>query len=158
MARTLIDPRSTVREARDRYLANNGFSIAAYSEPTFALTVFGRPFTFPNPPARQAAIARHDLHHVLVGYDTDLAGEAEIGVWELRGGCPTAFLRFINGMALLAGVFIAPRRVWRAWQRARGSHTLYVDGLDYEAALDMRVVDLRRRLGLPDAGIVARAA
>ncbi|HEY0132867.1 MAG TPA: hypothetical protein VGB85_02270 [Nannocystis sp.] len=157
MPAPVIDPQSTVRAARDRYLAVNGFSIAGYTEPTFTLTFLGRQITLPNPPARQAAIARHDIHHVLVGYDTDLAGEAEIGVWELRGGCPTAFLLFINGMALLAGIFIAPRRVWRAWQRARGSHTLYVDGLDYEAALDMRVVDLRRRLGLPDEGIVARA-
>ena len=153
MPSTLVDPRSTVRAARDKYLADNGFTTAGYSEPTFSLLLLGRQITLPNPPSRQAAIARHDLHHVLVGYGTDYAGEAEIGVWELRGGCPTAFLLFINGMALLAGIFVAPRRVWRAWRRARGSHTLYVDGIDYDAALDMRVVDLRRRLGLPDDGI-----
>lgn len=64
---------------------------------------------------------------------------------------------FINSMALLGGMFIAPRRAWRAWRRSRGSHTLYVDGISYDAALDMRVVDLRRRLGLPDDGIAAHA-
>lgn len=153
---TPVDPRSTVRAARDRYLADNGFTTDGYTRPTFTLPFLGRQIPLPNPPARQAAIARHDLHHVLLGYATDYAGEAEIGVWELRGGCPTAFLLFINTMALLAGIFVAPRRVWRAWQRARGSHTLYIDGIDYDTALDMRVVDLRRRLGLPDDGI-ARA-
>ena len=54
-------------------------------------------------------------------------------------------------------MLVAPHRVWRAWRRARGGRTLYVDGIDLATALDMRVVDLRRRLGLPDDGIVTRA-
>jgi len=65
--------------------------------------------------------------------------------------------RYLATLALLGGVVVAPHRVWRAWRRARGGRTLYVDGIDLAAALDMRVVDLRRRLGLPDDGIVARA-
>ena len=88
---------------------------------------------------------------------TDYPGEAEVGAWELRCGCPTAFLVFINTLALFGGGLVAPDRVWRAWRRARGGRTLYVDGIDLATALDMRVVNLRRRLGLPDDGIVARA-
>lgn len=145
----------TVRAARDKYLADNGFTTAEYSSPTFTLPILGRPVAFPNPPARQAVISRHDLHHVLVGYGTDYAGEGEIGAWELRCGCNTAFLYFINIVAMLGGVCVAPRRVWRAWRRARGGRSLYVTDLEYAAALDMRVVDLRRKLGLPDAGLVA---
>jgi hypothetical protein len=145
----------TVRAARDQYLADNGFTTAGYTAPTFTLPFLGFNVPVPNPPARQAAVARHDLHHILVGYGTDYPGEAEIGVWELRAGCNTAFLKFINTLAVLGGGLIAPLRVWRAWRRARGCRTLYVDGLDYKAALDMRVVDLRRRLGIPDEGLVA---
>lgn len=155
MRRTIVDAQGTVLAARDGYLADNGFSTAGYSEPTFTLPFLGRQIVLPNPPARQAAIARHDLHHILVGYGTDYAGEAEIGAWELRCGCPTAFLVFINTMAVIAGLFVAPRRVWRAWRLARRARTLYRDGIDYAEALTMRVVDLRRRLGLPDHGLVA---
>ena len=147
----------TVRAARDQYLADNGFTIAGYTAPTYTLPLFGLNIQVPNPPARQAAIACHDLHHVLLGYGTDFAGEAEIGVWELRCGCNTLFLKVINTIALLMGILIAPRRTWRAWRSARGARTLYVDGLDYKVALDMRVVDLRRHLGLPDEGLVAPA-
>jgi len=154
---TRVDPEASIRTARDQYLADNGFTTASYTDSTFTLPILGRQVPFPNPPARQAVISRHDLHHVLVGYGTDYAGEGEISVWELRGGCPTAFLVFINSMAMLGGIVVAPRRMWRAWRQARGCRTLYVDDIDYDAALDMRVVDLRRRLGLPDAGIAPRA-
>lgn len=146
----------TVRAARDQYLTDNGFTTAGYTAPTFTLPFLGFNVPVPNPPARQAAVARHDLHHVLLGYGTDYPGEAEIGAWELRCGCNTFFLKFINTLALLGGAVLAPRRVWRAWRGARG-RTLYVDGLDYATALEMRVVDLRRRLGIPDEGVVAPA-
>ncbi len=148
----------TVRAARDRYLADNGFSTAGYTASTFTLPVFGRQVELPNPPARQAAISRHDLHHVLLGYGTDYAGEAEIGAWELRCGCTTPFLYMINLAAMLGGLVIAPRRVLRAWRRARGMRTLYRDPIAYAEALELRVVDLRRRLGIPDEGVVAPAS
>ena len=151
---TFISGERSVRAARDQYLADHGFSTAGYTSPTFTLPVLGRRITLPNPPARQAAIASHDLHHALLGYGTDYAGEAEISAWELRGGCTTPFLYFINLLALMLGLVVAPRRVWRAWRSARGGCTLYRAGIDYAAALDMRVLDLRRRLGIPDEGLV----
>lgn len=147
----------TVRAARDLYLAYNGFTMAEYSAPTFSFLWLGRTITLPNPPARQIVIAFHDLHHVLIGYHTDFAGEGEISAWELRGGCNTFFLWFINTLGLLLGLTVAPRRTLRALWRARGT-TLYRSGITYEAALDMRVIDLRRRLGIPDDGIAPAPA
>jgi hypothetical protein len=147
----------SVRAARDLYLSYNGFSMAEYTAPTFSFLWLGRTVTLPNPPARQVVIAFHDLHHVLIGYHTDFAGEGEISAWELRCGCNTFFLWFINILGLLLGLAVAPRRTWRALRSARGT-TLYRDGISYEAALDMRLVDLRRRLGLPDDGIASTQA
>lgn len=152
-----LDPDSTVREGRDAYLTANGFDMAGYTAPTFGLPVMGREIHFPNPPTRQRAMARHDLHHALTGYGTDYAGEAEIGVWELRAGCNTAFLWFINLMAVFLGVFIAPRRMIRAWKAAAGSRSLYVDPRPVEELLAMKLGDLREEAGIPREGLVDRS-
>lgn len=145
----------TLREAREKYLAMNGFSMDEYNKPTFVLPVLGKMVHFPNPPSRQRVIARHDLHHLLTGYGTDYAGEAEIGAWELRSGCNTAFLWFINSMAVLGGVFRAPLRTWRAFRAARGQRSLYVDGRELEALLDLPIAEVRRQLGIPAGGHTA---
>ena len=115
------------------------------------------PRTTPPEAARQVVIAQHDIHHVLVGYHTDFAGEGEISAWELRAGCNTFFLWFINILGLMLGLTVAPRRTLRALWSARGT-TLYRAGIRYEDALDMRLGELRRRLGIPEAGIAAPPA
>lgn len=152
---TRVPGHLTVREARDLYLRTNGFSMAAYTEPTFALPIFGREVRFPNPPARQRAIARHDIHHVLTGYGTDYAGEGEIGAWELRAGCTTFFLWAINILAVLGGLVVAPRRIVRAFRAAGRQRTLYRDLRDDAALLELRVDELRRQLGIPEGGHTA---
>jgi hypothetical protein len=145
----------TLREGRDLYLARNGFSMAEYASPTFAFTIFGRAWQVPNPPARRQVVALHDLHHVLTGYGTDLAGESEIGAWELRAGCNTRFLWMINLTAAVGGLFIAPLRTLRAFRAAKGQRTLYVDGRDVEAVLKLPIAELRRQLGIPAGGHTA---
>lgn len=149
-----LDPESTVREARDAYLEDNGFDMAAYTSKTFALPFLGREIHLPNPPSRQRVIARHDLHHALTGYGTDYIGEAEIGVWELRAGCNTPFLWFINLAAVMFGVLLSPRRIWRAWRHAAGHRSLYLDERPIEELLAMKLGDLRAQCGLPREGLV----
>ena len=152
---TCIPDHLTLREGRELYLSMNGFSMEEYTRPTFEVPIFGRMVKFPNPPARQQAIARHDLHHLLTGFGTDYAGEAEVGAWELGAGCNTAFLWFINGLAVAIGLLIAPRRTLRAFRRARGQRSLYVDGRELPALLDMKIAELRRELGIPAGGLGA---
>lgn len=145
----------TVREARDRYLAENGLTLDAYTAPTFEIDLRdlgGGVWRLLNIPARKRAIPLHDLHHVVTGYGTDLVGEGEIGAWELIGGCNSLFLWWINLGALLVGFLLAPRRVARAAWRARGQRTLYRDSDPYECLLRMTVADIRARLGVPVEG------
>jgi hypothetical protein len=147
----------TVREARDHYLAVNGFSMDGYSATTFTLPAFGRTITVPNPPARRKVVAFHDLHHIVSGYGTDYAGEGEVGAFELRAGCTGLFLYAINLVAASFALLLAPRRVLRAWWRAGRARSLYLGDLTYEQALELRVDELRRRLGVPEAGYTAPA-
>lgn len=144
----------SVLEGRDAYLAENGFSVDAYTAPTFTVDIFGKALTFPNRPSRQRVIPLHDLHHVATGYDTDLVGEAEIGAWELVAGCNTPFLVAINATAAALGMLLAPRRVIRAALAARGQRTLYVKETPYEELLSLPVTELRERLGVPAGGAV----
>jgi hypothetical protein len=138
-----------MQEARDLHLAANGFNIHDYEARTFTIGIFGLALKFPNTEARKRAVPLHDLHHVLTGYGTDWIGEAEIGAWELRGGCNSFITYFLNGSGVIIGLLLGPRRVWRALLAARGQRTLYRDPAPYDHLLQMTVGELRTRLGIP---------
>jgi hypothetical protein len=153
-----LPPHLSTKDGRDAYLAANGFTVEGYTAPTFTLKFLGIPKTFRNPPSRQRVVPLHDLHHVITGYGTDFVGEAEIGMWELRAGCTTGILYFLNGTAALFGLVIAPLRTLRAWRRARGCRSLYTLDLPYDALLALTIGELRARTGVPAEGQADRAA
>jgi hypothetical protein len=145
-----------VKDALARYFAINGFTTAAYTAPTVEIPI--GPFTIPlpNTEGRKAVVKLHDLHHLATGYGTDLTGEAEIGAWELRAGCRSVAAYVYNGMAVAMGLLISPIRTTRAFLDARGSTTLYRLGLDYDAALELDLLELRRRMGVDREGMATR--
>jgi hypothetical protein len=141
-----FDDAMLVRDARDRLLAEEGLSTSGYDAPGFPVRL--GPFTicFPNP----GLLPWHDLHHVATGYRCDLLGEAEISAFELRAGGATPLIRLLSVGAIAIALFIAPRRVIRAWRRARGARTLYARRSRYEQLLAMRVGELRALCGLAE--------
>jgi hypothetical protein len=138
----------TVREGRDRYLAENSLSVESYSARRFPIYVGRRPVYVPNP----GFLPWHDLHHVITGYGTGLIGEAEISAYELRAGCGSLMIFILCVGAILIALFVAPRRVCRAWKQAKGARSLYHTRVPYEELLEMNVADLRESLGLPRQG------
>jgi hypothetical protein len=156
LARTTTDEGSrpmSVRDALARYLDENGFTTASYTDPKVTIRVFGRDVVIPNGKGRQEAIPLHDLHHVATGFGTDLVGEAEIGAYELAAGCSHAIVYWLNGVAVLIGLFLAPRRVLRAARRGFALRTLYRTPRDYEGWLSLSVEALRDLLGMPREGL-----
>jgi hypothetical protein len=139
----------TLREARDCFLSDNGFRIDDYSAPTYTVKLFGIPFKFPNTKAHQWATPLHDLHHVLTGYQTNWIGEAEVAIWELRAGCKTLVVYWLDLSGVAIGLLLSPIRMWRAFRAARGSRTLYRDPKLCETMMDMTVGEVRSRLGIP---------
>lgn len=135
----------TLRAARARYFEVNQFGVdGGYDAPWVDFKLGPLPFPFPNTEPRKVAVRYHDLHHVLTGYDTDIVGEFEISAWEIGAGCRRMIAAWqLNLGGLAAGLFIAPRRVWRAFLRGRASDTLY--GADLDALLDQRVGPVRDR-------------
>jgi len=146
----------TVREARARYFAENGFSEAAYDDAWVRVRLGPVPFAFPNSAARRRAIPLHDLHHVATGYATSVVGEAEIGAWELGGGCRDYWAAWaLNVSAFAVGLLVAPARVYRAFLRGRRARPLYHAGWRPEL-LDLPIDALRTELGLPTGPVRAR--
>ncbi len=140
-------PTPTVREALRDYHEQNGFAGDAMTEETVQVRLLGRVLDLPNPRFQRHLLARHDLHHVLTGYATTLAGEAEMGAWELAAGPGHWFVALNNLGALLLSV-LAPRRTLRAFVRGLSARSLYRDDTPYEELLDMPLDELRAKLGI----------
>jgi hypothetical protein len=138
----------SVRAERDTYLAKNSLSVDSYSARRFPVYFFKWPIYLPNP----GFLPWHDLHHVVTGYQTGLVGEAEISAYELRGGCSSLMVFILCVGAIGIAMFVAPRRIIKAWQLAKGARTLYHTEIPYERLLEMNVCDLREALGLPREG------
>jgi hypothetical protein len=150
-----LPPALRVRDARDAYLAENGFSTAGYDSPRSEGSLFGFKFSVPNPPVHQRALRLHDLHHVATGFGTDHAGEAEISVWQVRRGLRGGGLyvaSIVLGNALL-GLAVAPLRTLAAAQLSRHGGSLLDVTIDYESLLALTVFELRQLLGIPVQGL-----
>jgi hypothetical protein len=144
-----------LRDARDIYLAENGFTTAAYDSATTSGSFLGMEFSVPNPPSHQRAIRLHDLHHVATGFGTDHAGEAEISAWQARRGLRAAGMYvtiIVLGNALLGAVF-APRRTFAALRPASARGSLFSMTVDYDTLLEGTVGELREMLFIPQRGV-----
>jgi hypothetical protein len=155
----------TVRRARDAYLAENGFTVEAYDAKWTDASFFGLRLVVPNTKRHRWAIMLHDIHHVATGYGTNLVGEGEISVWELRRGWRALGL-YVSSIVLggaVMGLLLSPQRAREAWRAAASTRTLFTElpssdvaasyAGAYDALLDLTVAQLRDRLGVPREGV-----
>lgn len=147
--RDVYEDSFTLRDARERYFAANGFGAdGGYSLAWVPINVGPLTFKIPNTPSRKRAVRYHDLHHTLTGYRTDFRGECEIGAWEIASGCADHHAAwFLNLSTIGTGLLFMPGGVWRAFVRGRHSGNLYRAMFD-DALLDRRLGDVRRELRL----------
>jgi hypothetical protein len=117
------------------------------------------PFYFPNTACRVAAAKLHDLHHVATGYGVDWPGEAEIAAWEIASGCGRyGWAWILNLGAFTIGLFLSPRRTFRAFVRGRRATTnLYHAGFAETQLADVTVGALRRQVGVGAVDASAKA-
>jgi hypothetical protein len=144
-----------VRDARDAYLAENGFTTESYDAARTKGSLLGLAFSVPNPPSHRRAIRLHDLHHVATGYGTDHAGEGEISAWQARRGLHGGG-HYVGAIVLAnvgLGMLFAPRRTWAAARTPRAGGSLLALDVDYDALLELTVGDLRRMLAIPAEGL-----
>src|SRR5215210_4807454 len=149
----LFAPELTLGEARARLFAMGGLGEdGGYGAAWVWLKMWRIPFAFPNTAGRRRAVRFHDLHHVLTEYRTDWRGEFEIAAWEVAGGVNRHWEGWLlDLLGFACGLFVYPRRVYRAFLRGRRSANLYFEAWD-DSLLARRVGDERRRLGLETKG------
>ena len=148
----------TVLQGRDAYLAENGFTVEAYDLWWTPASVLGIPVPVLNTHRHRQAIMLHDLHHVVTGYGTDLAGEGEISAWEVSRGLDGLGL-YVSGIVVSVlgyGLMTAPLRTVAALRVARGSASLFQSTHTYEELLSMTIGALRAELGLPMEGLATK--
>ncbi len=115
-------------------------------------------FYIPNFDARKHALRLHDIHHLATGYQTNLAGEAEIAAWEIGGSCTTYWAAWLlNFSAFCYGWVCLPRRVFRAFVRGRCTRNLYHEGWR-DRFLDGTIGRMRQHLELDQITPSARLA
>ena len=157
MATLSYDDSETVFDARQRYFRANDFGDDGGYNKKWEIVKLGPiPLPIRNIKARQDAIRYHDLHHLVTGYDTNLAGESEIGAWEVATGCGTKWVAWILNMQAMLLFPIWPARVLRAWARGRRSKSLYKLHFD-DSIPTMTVGELRSKLDLAPADTAADA-
>jgi hypothetical protein len=145
------DDASNLREARERYFAENGFGDVGYTRRWVRIQFGPVPLFLPNTASRVRSVRLHDLHHVVTGYDTGLVGEGEIGAWEVGSNCRDHWAAWVLNLGAMGlALFLAPGRLLRAFARGRRSWNLYEGEWD-EALLDETVGELRMRLAVEAA-------
>jgi hypothetical protein len=141
----------TVEEALQRHYSSHGMPVdGGRSAEKWTLRLGPLILRLRNVHWRQRALERHDVHHVLTGYECTPTGEMQIATWEFAAGPfpslrSTVFCLPLVGM----GALIVPRRSLTAFVRGRRSRTLYAMPLSTDFR-SMAVGVLRRQF-LPEA-------
>jgi hypothetical protein len=136
----------TVEEALRRHYSSNGLPVdGGRSADEWTLRLGPLVLRLRNVRWRQRALERHDVHHVLTGYECTPTGEMQIATWEFAAGPFPSLRSTVFCLPLVCmGALLIPRRSLTAFVRGRRSRTLYAvpSGTDLRS---MEVAVLRRR-------------
>lgn len=107
-------------------------------------------FYIPNFSTRKKAVLKHDIHHIITEYPSNIKGETEIGAWEVASGCKTYWIAWaLNLYSLVMGIWFNLPGVYQAFVRGRRSGNLYSNLITDKQALEMTVNELRHLFSIP---------
>ncbi|HTF36605.1 MAG TPA: Coq4 family protein [Myxococcota bacterium] len=98
----------------------------------------------------------HDLHHVLTGFDTGLAGEAGLIAFNVgQGSAPVG--RAMLWVARVVYSILSPSQAREIWHNVRvglelGEHAELVIAQPIECFFEEPLAQVRAKLGIPDPG------
>jgi len=102
-----------------------GSELNAYMEkegrPGGQLVLFGR--TVSLPVFFQGLLFKHDIHHMITGFGTDLVGELKLLCWEVGAGTPWYYLEKYTKFPLV--FLFKPLVAMTAFKLGKTQHSLY---------------------------------
>jgi hypothetical protein len=139
----------TTREALSDYFEREGIKTSAQNveqwlgDNWLRFSVFGRRVPVKPLYGFKRALALHDVHHLLTGYDTTWTGEFQVTAWEIgSGGCAPHVLFWLKLVfTSLLGLLLMPTASWYAFARGRAERNLF--RCDLGELLGREVDDLR---------------
>ena len=128
----------TVRERLQQYYQDKGLEAP---DGWFGVVLRGKRYRlFPQGPLKPL-FTLHDLHHIVTGYETSLAGEAQIVAWEIAsGGFRRYWFAWMDVAKILLFALLFPARFRAGWRRGRHASNLY--GQELDALLDFEWSEL----------------
>ena len=86
------------------------------------LTLFGRPL-FKIPEFFQVLFFKHDIHHMITGFGTDLLGEAKLLCWEVGAGTPWYYFEKYSKFPLI--FLFMPKLAVETYKLGKSQNSLY---------------------------------
>jgi hypothetical protein len=125
--------RVTTREALGEYFERQGIKTNDQDieewlrDNWLRMNLFGRRIPVKPLYGFKQAMALHDVHHLITGYDTTWTGEFQVTAWEIgTGGCaPHALFWLKLGFTFLLGLVLTPTASWYAFARGREQRNLF---------------------------------
>jgi ubiquinone biosynthesis protein Coq4 len=99
----------------------------------------------------------HDLHHVLTGFDTGLAGEIGVLAFNVAQGSAPVSRAMLRVVSLLWAA-LAPTQARRIWHNVRvgfqmGERAALVIAAPLASSFDAPLARVRQQLGIPEPGV-----
>ena len=141
----------TPREILEKFYADNHLDLDGGQSKSYVRIDIMPSFHMyiPNFDARRKAVIKHDIHHLITGYETNMAGETEISMWEVASGCKKYWAAFvIDTLGAMMGFWFNLPKLLKSFARGRRTGNLYHGKYTVEQALDMRVGELRKEFKL----------
>jgi hypothetical protein len=115
----------TLKQSLQNFYDDNNFGEEGGAKENWVWIKFGFfSLPIPNLEQRKKNVWRHDVNHILLGYDTSWRGESAVSAWEIgSGGWGNFWVAWVLTLwALGIGVIFFPTSTYKAF--VRGRHTL----------------------------------
>lgn len=139
----------TIKQAIVQFYQRNDFGEDGGVTPPVVWLKLGPVPVFPifNLASRRKALRMHDIHHIVMGFETTWKGETAVSAWEVASGGwgRLWYVWFIVLSGMAGGVILFPRNTYSAFKMGLTMRNAYVCGLSETEMLDMDKDTLRNR-------------
>jgi hypothetical protein len=148
----------TLQQSLQVFYDDNNFGEEGGAKENWVWIKFGFfSLPIPNLEQRKKNVWRHDVNHILLGYDTSWRGESAVSAWEIgSGGWGKFWIAWgLTLWALGVGIIFFPTSTYIAFVRGRHTLSPYLLGIDRGILFQKSVNDLKEQFKFNDLNLKA---